>query len=425
MRPGNAGGAGPDFWHAFEEGNVPVIGDERLQLLQDPEPAEKALREGEGEACVPLLPDLRQDLSRRHPVPRLTASPRLLALRASTGCTFATHIERDRRVWRRGSQARATDFRRGAPAGAIRVTRADGLVSVGEASARSAIASHSRPGRPHRHSRSCWSPSSGRLRGHRVGYRPRRPDALAQSRKCTGISLRATPMSLRRPTQDIRSTSSSLSARREVRSNRPASHHDVAQGARRGAPCDGIRRMSRHGQQARHATRSCRQPAARQHLINRHPEALQAERPRMRSAAHVVAYADDLVILVAVCRRGAHVDARGHGKARLTLNEAKTSVRDARKERFDFFGYSFGPLVQEEREVVPGREPVQEECAALQDQGRDQLMPANVKPGGRCTRRAEQHAARPVRITSRYARLRPARTATSSRKRSASRVRAT
>ena len=27
----------------------------------------------------------------------------------------------------------------------------------------------------------------------------------------------------------------------------------------------------------------------------------------------------------------------------LTLNEAKTSVRDARQERFDFLGYAFGP----------------------------------------------------------------------------------
>src|SRR4051812_45293870 len=30
-------------------------------------------------------------------------------------------------------------------------------------------------------------------------------------------------------------------------------------------------------------------------------------------------------------------------KLGLTVNEAKTSVRDARKERFDFLGYSFGP----------------------------------------------------------------------------------
>lgn len=30
-------------------------------------------------------------------------------------------------------------------------------------------------------------------------------------------------------------------------------------------------------------------------------------------------------------------------KRGLTLNEAKTSVRNARQERFDFLGYSFGP----------------------------------------------------------------------------------
>jgi RNA-directed DNA polymerase len=27
----------------------------------------------------------------------------------------------------------------------------------------------------------------------------------------------------------------------------------------------------------------------------------------------------------------------------LTINEAKTSLKDARRERFDFLGYSFGP----------------------------------------------------------------------------------
>jgi RNA-directed DNA polymerase len=32
-------------------------------------------------------------------------------------------------------------------------------------------------------------------------------------------------------------------------------------------------------------------------------------------------------------------------KLGLTLNEEKTSVRDARKERFDFLGYTFGPQV--------------------------------------------------------------------------------
>ena len=60
--------------------------------------------------------------------------------------------------------------------------------------------------------------------------------------------------------------------------------------------------------------------------------------------AHVVAYADDFVILSRRCA----VEALAWTKAvmtriGLTLNEAKTSLRNARQERFDFLGYSFGP----------------------------------------------------------------------------------
>jgi len=60
--------------------------------------------------------------------------------------------------------------------------------------------------------------------------------------------------------------------------------------------------------------------------------------------AHVVAYADDFVIL----SRGRAAEALAWTKAvmtklGLTINEAKTSLRDARQERFDFLGYSFGP----------------------------------------------------------------------------------
>lgn len=60
--------------------------------------------------------------------------------------------------------------------------------------------------------------------------------------------------------------------------------------------------------------------------------------------AHVVSYADDFVIL-----------SRGHAaealawtagvmtRLGLTLNEDKTTLKDARKECFDFLGYTFGP----------------------------------------------------------------------------------
>src|SRR5438876_1195860 len=59
--------------------------------------------------------------------------------------------------------------------------------------------------------------------------------------------------------------------------------------------------------------------------------------------AHVVAYADDFVIL----SRGHAAEALAWMKAvmtrlGLTINEAKTSLKDALQERFDFLGYSIG-----------------------------------------------------------------------------------
>jgi RNA-directed DNA polymerase len=60
--------------------------------------------------------------------------------------------------------------------------------------------------------------------------------------------------------------------------------------------------------------------------------------------AHVVSYADDFVIL----SRGNADEALTWTKAvmtklGLTLNEAKTSVKNARREGFDFLGYTLGP----------------------------------------------------------------------------------
>jgi RNA-directed DNA polymerase len=60
--------------------------------------------------------------------------------------------------------------------------------------------------------------------------------------------------------------------------------------------------------------------------------------------AHVITYADDFVIL----SRGRAAEALAWTRAvvaklGLMLNEAKTSVKDARRESFDFLGYTFGP----------------------------------------------------------------------------------
>ena len=60
--------------------------------------------------------------------------------------------------------------------------------------------------------------------------------------------------------------------------------------------------------------------------------------------AHIVSYADDFVIL----SRGYAEESLAWTKAAmailgLTLNEAKTSLKDARQESFDFLGYTLGP----------------------------------------------------------------------------------
>jgi RNA-directed DNA polymerase len=65
-----------------------------------------------------------------------------------------------------------------------------------------------------------------------------------------------------------------------------------------------------------------------------------------RSGAKIVNYADDFVV---VARTGA-AEVLAQVKRwleglKLTLNETKTSIRDARKEHFRFLGYELGPLV--------------------------------------------------------------------------------
>jgi RNA-directed DNA polymerase len=60
--------------------------------------------------------------------------------------------------------------------------------------------------------------------------------------------------------------------------------------------------------------------------------------------AHVIAYADDFVILSRGYAEEAKAWAREvMSRLGLSLNETKTCVRDANQERFDFLGYSFGP----------------------------------------------------------------------------------
>jgi RNA-directed DNA polymerase len=98
--------------------------------------------------------------------------------------------------------------------------------------------------------------------------------------------------------------------------------------------------------------------------------------------AHVVAYADDFVIL----SRGSAAEALTWTKAvmtklGLTLNEAKTSVKNARQERFDFLGYSFGPHhYKANGHRYLGASPSKKSVQRLKAKVRDVLVPGNTQP---------------------------------------------
>jgi RNA-directed DNA polymerase len=99
-------------------------------------------------------------------------------------------------------------------------------------------------------------------------------------------------------------------------------------------------------------------------------------------SAHVVAYADDFVIL----SRGHAAEALAWtkvvmGKLGLTLNEAKTSVRDARAERFDFLGYTFGPHRRwKNGQRYLGASPSKKSVARLKDKIATFLVRSNTAP---------------------------------------------
>jgi RNA-directed DNA polymerase len=98
--------------------------------------------------------------------------------------------------------------------------------------------------------------------------------------------------------------------------------------------------------------------------------------------ARIVSYADDFVIL----SRGKAQEALGWARGTLTrmgltLNEAKTSIRDARRERFDFLGYTFGPHFSRRtgREYI-GCSPSKKSVNRMREKVGEHLKPDNVTP---------------------------------------------
>ena len=98
--------------------------------------------------------------------------------------------------------------------------------------------------------------------------------------------------------------------------------------------------------------------------------------------AHIINYADDFVIV----SRGYAAEAlawtdRVMTRLGLTLNRTKTRLCDARSERFDFLGYSFGPHChrQQGRWFI-GASPSERSVQRLKDKVGDILVPGNKGP---------------------------------------------
>jgi RNA-directed DNA polymerase len=96
----------------------------------------------------------------------------------------------------------------------------------------------------------------------------------------------------------------------------------------------------------------------------------------------VVNYADDFVILTR--RRAAEArdwTRQVMTRLGLTLNEAKTQLKEARQERFDFLGYTFGPQHYRKtgREYL-GASPSKKSVARLRQKVNDVLTTGNSEP---------------------------------------------
>jgi RNA-directed DNA polymerase len=97
---------------------------------------------------------------------------------------------------------------------------------------------------------------------------------------------------------------------------------------------------------------------------------------------HIVAYADDFAIL-SRCRAAEALawTKEVMSKLGLTLNEAKTSLKDACKERFDFLGYTFGPHHRtKDGRLYTGASPSKKSVHRIKTKIGEMLTPANTAP---------------------------------------------
>jgi RNA-directed DNA polymerase len=108
--------------------------------------------------------------------------------------------------------------------------------------------------------------------------------------------------------------------------------------------------------------------------------------------AHIVTYADDFVIL----SRGKAAEALNWTRqvvARMgvTLNEAKTSIKQARQESFGFLGYTFGPhRYKKDGHWYLGASPSKKAVARIKEKVGNRLIPSNTGTWGEVRGRLNQ-----------------------------------
>jgi RNA-directed DNA polymerase len=114
--------------------------------------------------------------------------------------------------------------------------------------------------------------------------------------------------------------------------------------------------------------------------MNRYMRAWRERGEDRRLKAVVVNYADDFVILSrGKAKEALALTKRWMGMLKLTLNETKTQICDARKERFDFLGYTFGPTIHKPTgKTYLGAMPSRKATARLRERLREIFVPWNT-----------------------------------------------
>ena len=144
---------------------------------------------------------------------------------------------------------------------------------------------------------------------------------------------------------------------------------------------DGRRRMS-GGQKATRGTPQggVASPLLANIYMNRFLKHWRQTARNEKFRAHIISYADDFVILSRGCADEALAWTRTvMTKLGLTLNEAKTSVKNAREDHFDFLGYTFGPQhYRKDGHWYLGASPSRKSVQRLKTKISDLLLPGEM-----------------------------------------------